>query len=238
MRFVIAGAFFIPLLFGCASPPLNFEADFDSYPARTTVPHDEYVIARAFEVEDGIGVFTIESGMHAATGDKQGKKDRAELAVYVPYNHLIHQRFQVRLPSATRIRPRFMISQIKMESIPGSGGPSPSIAVYINQGGRVKCNDFDSFQKIKYIQLPNGSIDDGEWHAVDMWIRFSEKNGYCKVAVDGVTQIKEEGYRSLPPSPRRLETRARIGPYRDASVVEKVRVEYDDWEITTEPTEK
>ena len=215
---------------------MNFEADFDRYPTGTVIPHYDWTTNKAFSVEDGVGVFVIETGMHGAGAhDARRRVDRAELGVVVPYNQLIHQSFKFRLPSATRISTRFMISQVKM---PSSGSHSPSVAVYVDRGGRVKCNNFDSFQKIRFINLPEGSIDDGDWHQVDIWIRFDEDNGYCRVDVDGITQIEEVDYRSVPPGGDRWGARARIGAYRDASLVDKVRIEYDDWTIDTVPVEE
>lgn len=223
--------------FNCKSNPLNYYSSFDSKPA--TSMSKQRTVDEAFSVINGKGIFTIKPGMVASKSDPINGTERAEIGVRIPENHRIFMSYDVKLANhnVSPIASRFMISQIKMESNPSK---SPSVAVYINSGGKVKCVEYSKsasrgmLQHINSVLLLNGALDDGEWHTVETELLMDENNGYCKVTIDGKVQIEKRGYRTMPYSPKNKDFYARIGPYRDKAQSE-ITILYDNWSIKTQP---
>jgi len=227
-----------------ASSRTKFYTSFDKAPDYF-VPHRNNTTSKAASFEDGVLKLTIVPGMYGAGGkkhgDKAGGKERAELARKIPFSHKVKMSFRFRVADDFRATTRTMIAQIKFDD---SGPLSPSVAVYASRHGHVKCVNYTKYSNSKKRPSKNikrefnkVNLIDGNWHEVIINFTPSHTDGYCSVDVDGISQIKVEGYDSIPtPTPGKSldQFNSRIGIYRDAQPFPQT-VYYDDWRIEAYP---
>jgi len=225
------------------SSQTKFYTSFDKAPDYF-VPHRNNTTSKAASFEDGALKLTIEPGMYGAGGqkhgDKAGGKERAELARKIPFSHKVKMSFRFRVADDFQATAWTMIAQIKLDH---SSPLSPSVSVYADRRGSVKCMDYTKYsysEKRPSKSIKSGFypyLSDGDWHEVVINYTPSHTNGYCSVDVDGINQIEVEGYDSIPtPTPgKSLDMYlARIGIYRKAQPFSQT-VYYDDWSIEAFP---
>ena len=226
-----------------ASSRTKFYTSFDKAPDYF-VPHRNNTTSKAASFEDGVLKLTIVPGMYGAGGkkhgDKAGGKERAELARKIPFSHKVKMSFRFRVADDFQATARTLIAQIKLDH---SSPLSPSVSVYADRRGSVKCMDYTKYsysEKRPSKSIKSGFypyLSDGDWHEVVIRFTPSHTNGYCSVDVDGVNQIEVEGYDSIPtPTPgKSLDMYlARIGIYRKSQPFSQT-VYYDDWRIEAYP---
>ena len=208
------------------------------------VSHRNDTTSKAASFEDGALKLTIEPGMYGAGGkkhgDKAGGKERAELSWKIPFLHKVKMSFRFRVANDFQATAWTLIAQIKLDH---SSPLSPSVSVYADRRGSVKCMDYTKYSysgKRPSKSIKSGFypyLSDGDWHEVVINYTPSHTNGYCSVDVDGINQIEVEGYDSIPtPTPgKSLDMYlARIGIYRKAQPFSQT-VYYDDWSIEAFP---
>jgi len=217
----------------------KFYTPFDKAPKY--IPHKYKTTNKAASFEDGVLKLTLDPGMYGASSDQRLGKERAELGQKIPLLHKVKMSFRFRVAGDFQATARTLIAQVKAES---SSPLSPSVAVYAHKNGRVKCVDYTKYRDSKKrpsraisVDLYRVSLSDGNWHDVVINYTPSHTDGYCSVDVDGINQIKVEGYDSIPtPKPGKslVEVNARIGIYRDAQPFSQT-VYFDDWSIDAFP---
>ncbi|MEP2717332.1 heparin lyase I family protein [Pseudophaeobacter sp.] len=224
--FIVCGLLMPKLLFA-GEFYTDFERNF-----RYVVPYKHNTTKEAVERSDGVLTVTIEPGMFGASSDRSNGKERAELGISLSDRDVwVRQEFRVRAQSGFPTNSRVMISQIKFSDAPKGFG-SPPIAVYMSQGGAVKCNDYSSGHPSQdHHRLRGVRLDDGNWHSVVMELVISDTAGLCRVVVDGRTMIEMKG---IDTHQNGKDLVGRIGPYRDQLSVTQV-VQFDDWKVQSYP---
>ena len=218
----------------------KFYTSFDTAP-EYIFPHKYNTTKKAVSFEDGVLKLTLDPGMYGSSYDQRGGKERAELGQKNPLLHKVKMSFRFRVADDFEATARTMIAQIKAEY---SSPLSPSVAVYANKNGRVKCVDYTKYRDSKKrpsrsisADLYRVSLSDSKWHDVVINFTPSHTDGYCSVDIDGINQIKVEGYDSIPtPEPGKSlgQFRSRIGIYRDAQPFSQT-VYFDDWRVKASP---
>jgi hypothetical protein len=210
----------------------DFKTDFSKKSSRYKVPHKHNTTKRAAVVKNSILTITLKPGMYGASTDQKNHKERAEYGIFLSdKDTIVRQSFRLRSVSGFPTKTRTLVSQIKFSDTPKGLG-SPPIAVYLSEGGAVKCNDYSSGKPSQTHRrtAPKGiKLDDGKWHKVEMDLVISDKNGYCRVTIDGKVIIE---MKQIDSNQNGQELVARIGPYRDMLSASQI-VEYDDWAVTS-----
>ncbi|TCL08113.1 polysaccharide lyase-like protein [Shimia isoporae] len=213
---------------GFTAADTGFYTDFSrQFPF--VVPHTFNTPEQAMQRENGVLKVTVLPGMHGAQFDARGGKERAEVAQNLEGAAYVRQSFRVRVTPDFQATGRTMVAQIKAsETKPILG--SPPVAVYLDKGGRAKCNDYSSgrpdHSTAKTARL-GVRLDDGQWHDVVMEYVLSEKQGFCRVTVDGHEVLRRE---DINTNQQGKYIFARIGLYRDAQPYGQT-VEFDDWSV-------
>lgn len=225
LKFIIAFAIVLTPWAACAQ---SFSTDFKRK-INYKVPHKYNTTKKAVTFVDGQVAFTIRPGMHGAGTDKAKGSERAEFGVDVNRAKFIRQSFTVRVGKGFKATDRTMIAQIKQgRTAPGLG--SPPVAVYLNNGGVTKCNDYSSgkpSQDEVRTRRYGIRLDDGAWHKVVMELVLSQTNGVCRIFVDGQLIQSARGIDTLQKGDRLM---SRIGPYRNAVPYAQV-IYFDDWSV-------
>lgn len=206
----------------------DFRTDFSKRSNQYKIPHRHNTTRDAAKRVDGILSMAIKPGMHGAGNDQRAGKERAEYGIFLnDRDAWVRQTFRIRAASGFPTNTRTMISQIKFSDAPKGLG-SPPIAVYLSEGGAVKCNDYSSGRPSQNHRRIRGvRLDDGNWHTVVMELVLSDTNGYCRVVIDGKVMIELRG---IDTHQNGEELVARIGPYRDETSITQV-VQFDDWTV-------
>ena len=205
----------------------DFRTDFSSN-FRYVVPHRHDTTSLAAERADGVLTVSIRPGMFGASSDERNGKERAELGISLSDRDVwVRQAFRIRSVSGFPTNTRTMVSQIKFSDTPSGMGSLP-IAVYMSEGGAVKCNDYSSGRaKADHRRMRGIRLDDGNWYTVVMDVVISDTNGYCRVIVDNQVLIEKRG---IDTHQNGEDLVARIGPYRDRMSSTQV-VQFDDWNV-------
>jgi hypothetical protein len=218
--------------FATACTAKEFKTDFSKKSSRYKIPHKYDTTKRAAKVKNGVLTITLQPGMHGASTDQKKGSERAEYGIFLSdRDRVVKQTFRVRAVSGFPTKTRTMISQIKYGKAP-SGLGSPPIAVYLSQGGAVKCNDYSSGKPSQNHRrtMPNGvKLDDGKWHNVEMNLVISDTVGHCRVTIDGKVMID---LKNIDTNANGKELVARIGPYRDRLNFAQT-IEFDDWRVNS-----
>ena len=119
--------------------------DFSKMP-NYEVPHKYNTTKKAAVIENGILKITVKPGMRGASSDKKCQcKERAELGFKMPVNGTTYYSFKFKTPGKLRTKDengnhvRTMIAQLQPEPNVGS----PPVAVYLDRGGRVNCEEYE-----------------------------------------------------------------------------------------------
>lgn len=215
------------MFFPLAGIAKDFRTDF-SRNFKYIVPYKNNTTKQAVERVGGVLTVSLKPGMFGASSDQRNGKERAELGIELSDRDIwVRQSFRIRAVEGFPTNGRVLISQIKFSDTPAGMG-SPPIAVYMSQGGAVKCNNYSSGRPSQDHRRMRGvRLDDGKWHEVTMDLILSDNAGFCRVVVDGKTMIEMKG---VDTHQNGQELVARIGPYRDQSAVTQI-VQFDDWVV-------
>ncbi len=224
---IILGLLAIGLPLGPATAK-DFRTDFSKGSNQYKVPHRHNTTGAAAKRVDGVLSITIVPGMYGASSDQSAGKERAEYGIFLSDRDTwVRQSFRIRAVAGFPTRTRTMISQIKFSDTPKGMG-SPPIAVYLSEGGAVKCNDYASGRPSQdHRRIRGVKLDDGNWHHVVMELVISDTNGSCRVSIDDKVVID---LRDIDTHQNGNELVARIGPYRDAASFDQT-IQFDDWVV-------
>ena len=206
---------------------LFYFEDFSNKKFSYVLPHKHNTSVKAKKIENGYLKVTLKPKMYGASSDKKNNKERAEYGkkIFFSKKFKIDKKFimsfDARVDKNFKADKRTMIAQIRAENkMPGS----PAAAVYLYDGGVMKCVNFrgkdkpstyftQNHTKIKSVTNNRVDVLDGEWHKFEIIMKLGEKNGYCKVSVDNEIIFEINDYDNIHGTKKML---ARIGIYRDA----------------------
>lgn len=235
MRFVIyfflACATVIPTSASAQTIKNTFESSRFRYLASK---HDQ--AARLAHIENGYLSVTVNPGTYSSSSDGPNSTERVEVAQKSRGLWVI-QSARVRVPAGFKVSSRTLVMQIKADA---RGGFSPAAAVYLNNGGEVKCVDYRgatqktdrSRLKHNVVRIPKRSVNllDGKWHHIEMRLYRSNSNGNCRITIDGKVITERRGYDSMETDTKNYV--GRIGIYRDV-VPYSQTVHFDDWIVSS-----
>ena len=218
--------------------------DFSKMP-NYDLPHKYNTTKKAATIENETLKLTIEPGMHGASFDKKFKKtERAELGFKMPINGTLYYSFKMKTPEGFKSvdeqfdEVRTMIAQVKTP--PATHSSSPPVAVYVSDYGSAKCLEYKkNGSKIKTIShrvriydFYRIDLNDRGWHKIEITLRTSKTNGYCKIVIDGQTIIEKSNLSNVAGKIKYLIPR--IGIYRD-NLNYSQTVYFDDLKIKFTP---
>ena len=218
--------------------------DFSKMP-NYDLPHKYNTTKKAAQIENETLKLTIEPGMRGASFDKKFKKtERAELGFKMPINGTLYYSFKMKTPEGFKSvdeqfdEVRTMIAQVKTP--PATHSSSPPVAVYVDDYGSAKCLEYKkNGSKIKQIShrvriydLYRIDLNDRGWHKIEITLRTSKTNGYCKIVIDGQTIIEKSKLSNAAGKIKYLIPR--IGIYRD-NLNYSQTVYFDDLKIKFTP---
>ena len=223
---------------------LYYFEDFSNKKFKYELPHKHNTSSKAKKIENGYLKVTVKPKMYGASSDKKNNKERAEYGKKIFFSKKFKSNkkfvvsFDARVDKNFKADKRTMIAQIRAENkMPGS----PAAAVYLYEGGVMKCVDFRGKDKpsnyfkqnhTRIKSVTNNKIDvlDGDWYNFEIIMKLGEKDGYCKVSVDNKTIFEISNYDNIHGTKKML---ARIGIYRDALPYEQT-VYFDNFFIGIE----
>lgn len=192
--------------------------------------------ARLAKIENGYLAVTVNSGTYSSSSDGPASTERVEVA-QKSRGLWIKQSARVRVPVGFRASSRTLIMQIKADT---SAGFSPAAAVYLSNGGEVKCVDYrgavqkSDRSKLRHnvVRIPKRTANllDGKWHQIEMRLYRSDSEGYCRITVDGKVITERRGHDSMEADTKKYV--GRIGIYRDV-VPYSQTVHFDDWIVSS-----
>jgi len=207
--------------------------DFSKMP-NYYLPHKYNTTKKAAQIENETLKVTVEPGMRGSTFDKEFKQtERALLGFKMPINGTLYYSFVVKTPEGFKSvdeqfdEVRTMITQVKTP--PATHSSSPPVAVYVSDYGSAKCLEYKEgpsrdtrgrknnikqiSHTVRIYDLYRIDLNDRDWHKIEITLRISKTNGYCKIVIDGQTIIEKNNLSNLAGKIKYL--RPQIGIYRD-----------------------